>query len=438
MNGMKYRLIRAGRRKAHYEGGTTRRYFRLQAVRDIPEYGVKAGDYGGYITKEVHLSHYGACWIGGEAHVIGNVEVKDNAYINGRATVSCKMSKSEIVVSGNAKISHNAKVITYTTESGEDPDIITEIKGNAEITGYAQCRGVKEISGETKIYEKAIIETNCKIMGSSKLYNNATVGTDCVINNSIINEHAAIGSRCTLDQSLVSGNAVVSDQCILTKTELTGNAMVPMRERLTNGKVDKTGIKPVASGRSTAVTLSINPDDPFDMDIEVEDLPAFNEPDVTYAVSAIAKETLALLAEVRASIASYETDIVKLIKYPAMVDPSIPETLALVVALKKAVRLAGRPGSEDFREAVEDLEQKFILAESNAIKITATFLSAEEKKKTETAKSLLQVASDEGSTENEKKMAFQQGFKQLEGVIAVPESAVDAFRVKIGLQEIEA
>lgn len=40
MNDMKYKLVRAGRRKANYESGMTFRYMRLQALKDIPEHGV--------------------------------------------------------------------------------------------------------------------------------------------------------------------------------------------------------------------------------------------------------------------------------------------------------------------------------------------------------------------------------------------------------------
>lgn len=48
------------------------------------------------------------------------------------------------------------------------------------------------------------------------------------------------------------------------------------------------------------------------------------------------------------------------------------------------------------------------------------------------------MAQHEGSNEHEKKVAFIQGFKQLEGIITVPEEAKDAFRVLVGLKEIEA
>lgn len=77
-------------------------------------------------------------------------------------------------------------------------------------------------------------------------------------------------------------------------------------------------------------------------------------------------------------------------------------------------------------------------AESNAMKLSSSLLSGEELKKMDKAKDLLAIASNEASTEHEKKVSFQQAFKQLEGIIVVPEMAVDTFRAKIGLKEIEA
>lgn len=108
------------------------------------------------------------------------------------------------------------------------------------------------------------------------------------------------------------------------------------------------------------------------------------------------------------------------------------------MALKKVQRLEVSPDTSEFRAAVISLEEAFMMAESNAEKIASSLLSDEEKKKTEKAKDLFRIASNEASSDHEKKVAFVQGFKQLEGIIAVPEVAVDTFRIKIGLKELES
>ncbi|WP_422929692.1 hypothetical protein [Singulisphaera sp. PoT] len=44
---------------------------------------VRAGDYGGYILKESNLSHFGACWVSGNAIVCGNAKVVEDAVVDG-------------------------------------------------------------------------------------------------------------------------------------------------------------------------------------------------------------------------------------------------------------------------------------------------------------------------------------------------------------------
>lgn len=442
MTDLKYKLIRAGKRDPYYPEGAKARYYRLQALRDIPEHNVKAGDLGGFITKDAHLSHYDSCWIGGQAHVIGRVEVTDNAYIGDKATVSCKMKTSKILVSENAKILDNVRVASLTDIAGNDQEIITEIKGNARISGNAKCLSIAEASGDAEISGKVYMEASSRAVDSAKVKENAQIaksvrisGTSevsgnvkirdySIIENSIVREHATVEKHCIIMSSIVEGTSTVKEMVNILHTVITGNAVVPLGERLKNGIPDTSGIKSTTDmqqEKAVAERPAVSPLAVPNPVISHENFP----------------DTLALFNEIKENIASYETDIVKLIKYPAMVDKAIPETLAMTVALKKANRLGTVPNSRVFREAVETLEEKFIVAESNAIKMTSTILSDPEKKKADKAKDLLAVASNEASSEHEKKMAFVQAFKQLEGVMVVPEIAVDTFRIKIGLKEIE-
>ncbi|HSN50323.1 MAG TPA: hypothetical protein VLR52_03750, partial [Bacteroidales bacterium] len=151
-----------------------------------------------------------------------------------------------------------------------------------------------------------------------------------------------------------------------------------------------------------------------------------------------AQDALDLFDEVKSKIESYESDIVKIIKYPTMTDRTDSLTREMVRFFNLATRYLSRPESEKFMDAVAALEDAFLAAESNALKIASSLLSESDKKKMELAKDLLAIASNEVSSENEKKVSFKQAFKQLEGVLVVPDSAVDAFRIKVGLKELEA
>ena len=85
--------------------------YRIRALRDIPEIGIRARDYGGWVQSDRNLSQEGACWIGedaivyGEAQVYGNAQVYGCARVYGHAQVfGCAR------VYGNALIYERAKI----------------------------------------------------------------------------------------------------------------------------------------------------------------------------------------------------------------------------------------------------------------------------------------------------------------------------------------
>ena len=78
---------------------------RIKALIDIPDYGVKIGDIGGYIESEKNLSHEGKCWVSGDAWVFGNARVYENAQVSGNSWVS-----GDAKVFGNARVYGDAEV----------------------------------------------------------------------------------------------------------------------------------------------------------------------------------------------------------------------------------------------------------------------------------------------------------------------------------------
>lgn len=59
--------------------------FRIEALIDIPRWGVKAGDKGGWVEKEENLSQDGNAWVSGDAWVSGNAHVFGDAQVSGDA-----------------------------------------------------------------------------------------------------------------------------------------------------------------------------------------------------------------------------------------------------------------------------------------------------------------------------------------------------------------
>ena len=66
----------------------SRTLYRVRALCDIPGWGVKAGDLGGFVESERNLSQDGAAWVSGNARVSGNTQVSGDAWVSGAARVS--------------------------------------------------------------------------------------------------------------------------------------------------------------------------------------------------------------------------------------------------------------------------------------------------------------------------------------------------------------
>ena len=85
--------------------------YRIRALRDIPEIGVRMGDLGGWIQGERNLSHEGTCWVGEDAIVYGQAQIFGNAQAYGQAQI---YGHAQIFgcarVYGNAFICERAKV----------------------------------------------------------------------------------------------------------------------------------------------------------------------------------------------------------------------------------------------------------------------------------------------------------------------------------------
>ena len=86
---------------------------RIRALRDIPKFGLKAGDLGGWIESESNLSQDGDAWVSGDAKVSGNAWVSGNARVSGDAWVF-----GDAKVFGYAEVSDNAWVFGNAWVSG--------------------------------------------------------------------------------------------------------------------------------------------------------------------------------------------------------------------------------------------------------------------------------------------------------------------------------
>ena len=458
--------------------------YRIQALRDIPEHGVKAGDAGGFVSNDSNLSQTDSCWIADDAEVLNQAAVMHNAFVGGNASVATSPAAwaSPIYLLNNARIIDNAVVRNYTSTPQRHMQISENavISGNAYIENVGFILGSAKISDEVQLHGCQTIKDNVEIFGHAVLYQGVEVlGKSKVSGNVVLNSHALVRDSI-LDGSLQvpqSGRVenftgyeqekldrFLLELAVRENNLKTGRRTNLLREQVISEILDGRHRGPGGQARTwTAESLNEEADrlvkqyyrDPQHSPVQnirknapslpvsvlpVEKKKQSSESNPLAVRTSEHSRAVSAYEEILSSMESYEKDIVKIIKYPAMTDPTEPKTLALMIALKAVKRLYndGQCPVEEIIKAVKDLEEKFLIAEFNAQKISQTALSEPERKKIQKAQDLLAIASDEASSKQEKKVSFEQAFKQLEGVIVVPEVAVNTFRVKIGLQEIEA
>lgn len=136
----------------------------------------------------------------------------------------------------------------------------------------------------------------------------------------------------------------------------------------------------------------------------------------------------------------YELDAAKLISYPAMSDGRQPLTAAFLRAKKVADNLRPDAGEtltperlREYRDAVTDYEVAFDVAERDARRVKDAAFTADERKRLDTAKQLLIVATDEAATPNERQLAYKRVREELDGLILLSDEAVDVLEKKVAL-----
>lgn len=401
MHNPKYKLVSSFRKKI-VRGNYEALCYRIQALRDIPEHGVKAGDFGGYVSHKKTLSHEGSCWIGGDAIVNGKrISINDNAYIGDNAIIQAETSffsdyytAGFVYLSGNTKVTGNAFISSIYR-------VRISIEDYAHIFGHAHIENVRVIKGHAKIHGNARLDRVNSVEGSAEIFGNARIGLNCHI----------------MGMSKILGNAKLEQNVEVKDSVIAGTTHILAEQKVWDGKIANDNL----------IGTSLDSIQELSSPVAALALPG---PSISPSFKAF--------TEIKENIAAYENDVVKIIKYPVMTDRTNPFTQEMVLALNTANRLSDTPETKDFKDAVRELEKAFLAAESNAIKLSVTLLSEKEQRKVEKAKDLLAVAANEASSEQEKKVSFKQAFKQLEGVIVVPEMAVDTFRLKYNLKEIEA
>jgi hypothetical protein len=142
----------------------------------------------------------------------------------------------------------------------------------------------------------------------------------------------------------------------------------------------------------------------------------------------------------------YEVDVAKLLDFPLMTDMRDPLTIAFHKAKSRADLLRpenvddlldDRAAQIDYRDAVHDYVSAFEVAESEAIRRRRSDFSPEGQERLARGQRLLQLASDDGATPDERRNAYTRARKELEGLVRVPAPMAASIERKIA-GELEA
>jgi carbonic anhydrase/acetyltransferase-like protein (isoleucine patch superfamily) len=401
---------------------------RIRALVDIPRHGVKAGDIGGYVSDAHTLSQVGDCWIGGDAVVAGNARVIGNSIVSEEAGILAE-SRIELVIGDNAKIDGCA-FVHYRQEFSEPDYFIAHINENAHIFGNAYIQNALYISGSVQIFDDARIENSKYIADSCIIREKAFLRGD----NSVTGTSEIFGTTTVAQGTIIAGNS---------KIGTSGKSLyVPANKKLvsvTMGARDAVTVPDLTAARRRNINEIMhqfkksgknNTAHIEELQKSIKAPSSLSSDDQTISIQT--------LDEITTRIEIYQKDIVKIIKYPLMVDTTDPFTAKMMMLFNKAQRLRSFSDNKKFSDVVDALEEAFLAAEANALRLASTKLSEDEQKKTAKATDLLRIAMDNAASENEKQVAFKQGLKQLEGIILVPENAIETFRVNAGIAQLTA
>lgn len=431
-----------------------------KAMCDIPFHDVAKGAFTGYIGEDVNLRQDSNVWVAQEAIVYGAVKLSGNARISGSAIV--RGPQNYFGAYGHLKITDNVVISGFgvVVGSGEWDTYLDEpsvISGYAEISRAAIVALPRIITGQTIITDFASVDVGVIFRDQVQVGGYAYVGEQSELNGCITLEDASrIGSFVKVEGLFkLDGNTSLKDEIHIKDgdviqsrntfhkaTEITPELAEIIRNNKEGSNSNYAKTIPSAEPKLDAESGDIDALDTAVSEFEdVEDLISYvlAMPTSEASLNTIIRPSAAWLNrfdEVKASIKSYESDIVKVIKYPVMVDLTDSFTAEMVFALKNTER-AFLGSNDDFAICVAELEKRFLVAESNALRIAGKSYTDKERKKTEQVQDLFAIAYDENASENERRVAFKQGFKQLEGIIAVPEIAIETTKAKMGLKQLE-
>lgn len=182
-------------KKYYLTGETTvvagKRLHRIEAVKDMPDFFIKAGEKGGFVENERNLSQSGGAWIGGDAcafdharvtgnaRLFGQVQVSGHARISDRARLyddvrvaDCARVYGDSWLSGAVYVSGHVHVCgrAYLSQNVMASDNAW-LGGDVHASGEARIRDNARVSGSTRLLGQVELSGDAHVLGNAWLYN---------------------------------------------------------------------------------------------------------------------------------------------------------------------------------------------------------------------------------------------------------------------------
>lgn len=403
-------------------------------------------------------------YIGGNAHLVGDMTVS-NSFIAGSSVIETiipsvgnKSKLSTISIIGchftQAMIAGVGSIQEASTDEVFDVSGKFKIKFPRKINGYKNLIKPFKASGDSHIHHNWI-DTPVEFSGKTRMEFTHVKGESLRMHNGRVEMSYLHGivdiegnvhiKGATLNgHNILRDNAKVKNRSKLTgRNIISGDSIIPSYTNIDNQIISvgqATHVElPALQAVTPAETVEIQMPNP---EPKPGTMPADGSPNPASNVLTEDMQEIEMYQEIIRSVEmdyeTYTTDIVKLIKYPAMADSSVPETRKLLITLRSAKRVAGSTNKGNLKKVSEELESAFVDAENKAYTLADTFMDDKRKQSLKRAGNALSIALDENANEHERRAGYKSGIKGLEGVLPVSEGAIFALKERIGLKEIEA
>lgn len=188
--------------------------FRIQALRDIPRYGIVKGAKGGYVAGEHNLSQTGDCWIMAGGMVTQDATVRAYALIGSTAVVadSASIGDAAIVlgrIMGHGRV-HGYSYVAEQAVVGEN----ASVRDNAKITDWAQ------VTGEAAVHGQADISGHAKIMGNARIKGTCVVDDTTVVAGHVMLQGMTMlpaGSKVTCPDEVITVHGLLPHPITVVK-----------------------------------------------------------------------------------------------------------------------------------------------------------------------------------------------------------------------------